>query len=600
MGSKKKKAPSESHADTNTKLENQDELDEKSELSADNSEDTSVETSGETSGKNSTLDELLEEVFSEEADTAEDSGDDKKAAPKKKRFDAATLRKLRYGGISAAITAGAVALIILINVISGVLYSKFPVMFDMTSDNKYTLSDASKDILKDVESPVEIIIFSDEELFTGNFDFGVPEINDVFKQFYELLKQYRLLSGEKVSYQFVNLDVNPTLASKYPNNSPGEILFRSTLKRANGTEVLRENTFTFDDLMTYENNPYTGETVVTSSEAERVSAAALLKVISTETPTIMMLTGFQEDTYVIEGIKQMLKTSNYNIISHDISSPQDFPEEAVMAIIPAPKNDYDAASLERLESWMYNGGARNHDLVVIPNMETPCPALYQKIKVDYDIEITDRFIWETSASRMFGYGAQLYPYYTNGDIASDALTGTVAGKLALMPYCLQLVTTRVSGEENAPTGLDIVSFPDSADVVSMDALTVAAEGGELETTPVDSYLATGMAYINNYGYGENNEQWNTNVLVCGSAGFFYQQIFQNYANGENNETLFVGLLNEFTGNEVTTQVRSYSFNPSILEFSPSQAIAFTVICVVLLPLALIATAIIVFIRRRRL
>jgi len=584
MGSNKKKASNKPNADTNAKVKNQDELDE------------NIKTSGE----NSELDELLEEVFSEDADGADDSAANKPSAPKKKRFDAAALRKLRYGGMSTAITVGAIALIILVNLIAGVLYSKFPVIFDMTSDNKYTLSDASKDILKGVESPVEIIIFSDEELFTGNFDFGVPEINDVFKQFYELLRQYRLLSGEKISYQFINLDLNPTLASKFPNSSPGEILFKSTLKRPNGTEVVRENSFTFDDLMTYESNPYTGETIVTSSEAERVSAAALLKVTSTETPTIMLLTGFQEDPYVIDGINQMLKTSNYNIVSHDISSPLEFPEEPVMAIIPAPTSDYDAASLERLESWMYNNGARNHDLVVIPNMSNPCPELYQKIKVDYDIEITDRFVWETSASRMFGYGAQLYPYSTNGDIVQEAIAGAAAGKLALMPYCVQLITTRVSGDENSPAGMDIISFPDSADVVSFDALTAAAEGGELETTRADKYPIAGMAYINNYGYGANNEQWNTNVLVCGSAGFFYQQILQNYANGENNEMLFVELLNGFTGNEVTTQVRSYSFSPSILEFSPSQAITFIVICVILLPVALIATAIIVFIRRRRL
>ena len=72
-------------------------------------------------------------------------------------------RKLRYGGVTAALTALIVAAIILFNVIFTALANKFTWYLDLTPDFLYTLSDACKNLIEsgddeyDTISPIEMV-----------------------------------------------------------------------------------------------------------------------------------------------------------------------------------------------------------------------------------------------------------------------------------------------------------------------------------------------------------------------------------------------------------------------------------------------------------
>ena len=56
-------------------------------------------------------------------------------------------RKLRYGGVTAALTALVIAAIILFNVVFTLLASKFTWYIDLTPDYLYTLSDAAIELI---------------------------------------------------------------------------------------------------------------------------------------------------------------------------------------------------------------------------------------------------------------------------------------------------------------------------------------------------------------------------------------------------------------------------------------------------------------------
>ncbi len=76
------------------------------------------------------------------------------------------------------------------------LSNKFFFRLDLTEDKRYTLSDATKDILENLEEPVTVTAYFSENLPT--------EYDKVRRDFKELLVEYSTLSGGMLVYEFIN------------------------------------------------------------------------------------------------------------------------------------------------------------------------------------------------------------------------------------------------------------------------------------------------------------------------------------------------------------------------------------------------------------
>ena len=74
--------------------------------------------------------------------------------------------------------------------------NRFFLRLDFTEDQQYTLSDATKNILKSLDEPVTITAYFSEDL--------PPDIGKVKKDFQDMLTEYDNASGGKIVYQFVN------------------------------------------------------------------------------------------------------------------------------------------------------------------------------------------------------------------------------------------------------------------------------------------------------------------------------------------------------------------------------------------------------------
>lgn len=83
-------------------------------------------------------------------------------------------------------------IIILVNFFA----NRFFIRLDFTEDQQYTLSDATKNILKSLDEPVTVTAYFSEDL--------PPDIAKVKKDFKDLLVEYDNNSGGKIVYQFIN------------------------------------------------------------------------------------------------------------------------------------------------------------------------------------------------------------------------------------------------------------------------------------------------------------------------------------------------------------------------------------------------------------
>jgi gliding-associated putative ABC transporter substrate-binding component GldG len=84
------------------------------------------------------------------------------------------------------------AIILVINIISDKLF----VRLDLTSDNRYTLSKATKNILKNLDETVTITAYFSENL--------PAEVAKTKRDFKELLTEYKNLSKGQLMYEFIN------------------------------------------------------------------------------------------------------------------------------------------------------------------------------------------------------------------------------------------------------------------------------------------------------------------------------------------------------------------------------------------------------------
>ncbi len=83
------------------------------------------------------------------------------------------------------------AIIIVLNLISRNLHFRF----DTTDDNQYTLSGATKDILKDIEDPITVTAYFSKDLH--------PSLEKGKNDFRDMLEEYSVLSDGLVNYEFI-------------------------------------------------------------------------------------------------------------------------------------------------------------------------------------------------------------------------------------------------------------------------------------------------------------------------------------------------------------------------------------------------------------
>ena len=521
----------------------------------------------------------------EEPDKKDKEGEKPSEKIKKFRRD---LRRLRYGGMATATTAVAIAVVVLINVIAGILNDRFPFNIDLTPDKLFTLSDDSKKLAKDTEKDTEVIVFAEE----ANFYSPSTEedaINKIFKQFYETAKQYESLSGGKIKVSYIDLAANPTAATRYAefNVNNGDILFRcgERWQKSSINEL-----YSFDEQSYYLYNVLTN----VYSKVEDVMSSNIAMVTSDYTPLVTILTGHDEDGDLIGTIESLIKNNNYETTTLNITGSAKFDEKSVMAIIAAPQTDYSDDEIEKLRTWLNNGGNFNRHLAVFVDYRFECPNLFEFLNVEYGLEVTDNLVFETDPNRMYSY----YPQYIFGDIQSSDFTGEIADKKALMPVVRQILTHKESSKDYSLYNIDLVTFPESSKLVKLSDALDQDRLDELKQVDADEYPVTGAAYATKWGYVNGTDRVETNVFVSGCFTAFTSNIMQ--LRTIENEALLLSVFNGFTGNESPITISSKPLDKARLEFTTGQQQIFLMVFVVAIPVILLISSLVVFMRRRRL
>lgn len=230
------------------------------------------------------------------------------------------------------------AILVVANLVSGSLYFRL----DFTEDRRYTLSNATENVLEDLGEVVTVTAYVSEDL--------PPQINAVRNELEDMLIEYENMSGGNVVYQFENPQedeikeqeiqqkgIAPLQYTKRENDRAEQARFYlgATLQLGERTEVI----------------PY-----IQSEAMEYYLTTSIKKLAIADKPKVALIQGHGE-----QGLANLPQLQQELSVLYDVEdytlSTEDIPTYFRAVALVAPKDTIPASDFLKLENYLAAGGA---------------------------------------------------------------------------------------------------------------------------------------------------------------------------------------------------------------------------------------------------
>jgi len=446
-------------------------------------------------------------------------------------------RSLKYGANTTVMTLIVLGIIVIVEAIS----SRHSVRWDLTSNQRYTLSDQTKNVVSGLTSDVKILAF-----------YSATEGDRVL--FEDRLKQYTALS-KHLSYEFVDPDKFPTRAQKYDIKTYGTIVLETDKKQ---------------------------EKITDSSEQSLTNG--LIKVTREQKKIIYMIKGHGEhdlaDTSE-KGYSQVQKAmtdQNYEVKDLLLAQSQFIPTDAALVVMAGPQADLLSAELDQLREFLDKGG--NLLLLLDPDR---APGMTAFVK-EYGVILGDDMVIDRM-SRMFGAGYDM-------PVVMQYVGHPITEKFNLMT--IFPVARSVQTAETLPEGMQadklFFSSPDSWAETSKTELqngTVQFDNGVDMSGPVPLAVIAAIATPNQTKKGSK-------MIVIGDSDFANNTYFAQVGNGD----LFLNTVSWLAEEENLIAIRAKDPEVMPLMLTATQGRLALLISLVVLPVFVTFMGVTMYIQRR--
>jgi gliding-associated putative ABC transporter substrate-binding component GldG len=298
--------------------------------------------------------------------------------------------------------AGALIGFLVINYLASLFHTRF----DLTNEKRFTISEPVKDILKNLDNQVEILVFLKGELPSGFKKLGAASM--------ETLQEFNDYSRGKIHYKLLSADEKiPGTQMTYGDtlNSLGivPINLKIQLKAGEQSQYVYPAA-----LVKYQNklqavNLYSGtKTIITPPELNSAEALleykfadALLKITNPHRPLVAYATGNGEPTGIntYDLVENVLK-KDYQLFTVNLEQEPIIPDTFKVLMMVKPTRPFTDAEKMKIDQYVMRGG---NLLFFIDRLEAEMDSLQIKNQVvayDRNLELNDLF---------FRYGARINP-----------------------------------------------------------------------------------------------------------------------------------------------------------------------------------------------
>ena len=442
-------------------------------------------------------------------------------------------RTTKYG----ANTAVAIALVLGVTVVVQALSFQHSARRDLTENKRFSLSPQTIQLLRGLKTDVNAVAF-----YRGDQP-GKPVAED-------LLKQYARYSNGKLTWKSVDPDREPGLARRYGVESYGTIVLETKAKS--------------EKVLDAEEEKLTNGLVKVTREGKRVvyvvQGHGEAEVANTERP------GFSE-------AKSAMEKSNYEVKPLVLAREGKVPADAVVVILPGPRNDLFPPELEALDTYIGRGGK------VLAMVNPFQNEGFKKYLVKYGFQLDDDLVIETNPiGRLFGIGPEV-PIVQQYE--SHPITRDMGGVTTLFP-----LTRSVAALKTPPKGVNVQLLARTSPESWGETNRADLERGVAKPDPQDLKGPLAVAAVATIEKAR--------IVVYGTSNIAANQ----FLNIQGNRDFFLNTVSWLAEEEDQISIRPKDVKQTPVFMSENQAKAVFFLPVVVLPALVLAGGIAAVVRRR--
>ena len=458
-----------------------------------------------------------------------------------------------------------VVAIVVVFVLVNIITEQLPLTLDFTTNEKFSITKETEDILKNLKEDVEIIALYDR--VKGESDVhksDVIKILDIYDRY------------DHVNVSYVSLNENPNIVNESVGSvavatySEGDYIVKSAKrnKRIAAVEMFETEEVVEDILY------------LTGNKTERSVSTAIRYVTLDTIPSLYVSTGLQENSIDEYGkIFEDIDNMNISIKESDISQFEKMPDDAGMLVFLSPQRDLSQKEYDMLLQWLaYDGGM---------------------IFVAFDADMTGMEL--TNFNKLL---SELYGMEIRNDIVSDEedYQVTAAAKPTVITATTlnfgplkkeSLKKTFVSYDSRSINMLNTTGYFESHPLIqtSKTGKSTAYVTGE-ELTGVTTLAACGEYYRN----GTHSK-----AVVMGSSLGLSDKYIDDFKDAASRRLFFYSadwMLGENAMEPLDIEAKMY--NQAAVMVDKTQSNWLFVFSVIIYPLAIIGVGVFIWVRRRHL
>lgn len=559
----------------------------------------------------------------------QDKKSEKTAAPiseEKRQKKMQVRKKLKYGGIATAVTVIFVAVVVLLNVVVAQVCKRNPdAVLDLTTANLYEISDDTVDYIKNLDQDVEIAISSEESTFQSD---------KYYKMISETISKYQGYS-DHISVTYFDTTKDPDILSKYQDLYAGDISSNQIIV----TSGDRIKVYSLTDMFEIDQDKYQSyyygyaslSDCITGFKGEQTLTTAIMNVTDSNPKSVAVITksngnyifsATQANAYAVTAMENLLNDNGYDVKELDMVNDTLDAETYDIVVLPAPANDLTMDAIKKLQDFLQNGGNLGKQLIYVADYtQSVTPNLDAFLK-DWNLQVDSSYVREDDNNR--NQTVQIVASAGKGLIAPIVSLGdseNYGGNLANSSLPIVAPLARPIQKLPSNNGRVVYSLLQSSDTSYAYPLTQQASSGEdttesaseesqeateatttegAATTSFDTDSAvrganTVMA-LSQSQQSTGSELIESDVIVLGSMAMMDYYLTQD--SSYNNAEYFIGVLNSVCGKEDSIVIASKDMAATSISATQTQLVTLRTIVVFLIPLAVAAAGIVVFLRRR--
>lgn len=459
-------------------------------------------------------------------------------------------RKLKSGAYVSLISV----VVVVILLVANMLVSSLNIEVDLSSQNMYTLTDDTKNLVKGLQDDITVYYMAP----TGG------EL-DLFKK---IITKYESLS-DKINVEYKDPVLYPTFTKDYTDEEVSDNSL-IVVNNANG----RSKYVPYNDMIVQEMDYQTYQTNTTGVDVEGELTSAIQYVTTEDLPVMYVVEGHGE-TEPGSVFNETVSKMNVTLETINTQTTDSIPEDCQILYINAPTVDFTDNEAKIIKDYLNNGG----NIIATVNDKTNSLTNYRDLLDYYGIEVQDGIILEGNANNhISGNPILLVPNLGSSDIVTSARSSNIP----IVMY--QAMGLAQANTKRSSLKLETIMTTSDAAYSKLKLKNTA----EKESGDAEGPFELGILATDTYNGADSH-------LIVYSTLYTFDDNALSYEN----VSLLSGTVSKLAGEGTTLSIPTKTLGEEVIHPTAQEVIIWVIVIIILVPVGILAAGITVTLKRRK-